>query len=236
MAAMVCLVGVWSHFSQPDPPKEAILYNLIFSDVLVHSQTPREDLTELGLGEDMLRWIGTDAFDKKAPIEDPAFRESFYSQITPSSVAGFYSTHPDRALGLLDRAARQGFSLRPEYLGNFEERSGRSPGAQSASFDVWSSLRANFPSKSLAGLTFVLGMAALGGFVVWKRCGTLEAKMLAELFLLLVAMSALEFAVVCLGGGALDTVKHLFAFNLMVDMGAIMAASYVAYWWSKVVN
>jgi hypothetical protein len=39
-----------------------------------------------------------------------------------------------------------------------------------------------------------------------------------------------------LGGGTLDIVKHLFVFNLLVDMATIMAVSYAAKWWSDVVS
>jgi len=60
--------------------------------------------------------------------------------------------------------------------------------------------------------------------------------MLAELFLLLLVMSALDFTIVCLASGALDVVKHLFIFNLLADMLVIMTAGYMGKWWTTVVK
>jgi hypothetical protein len=236
MAFVVCLIGACSYVWQPSPPREAALYNLVFSDLLVHSPSPETDLSALGLDRDLVRWVGTGAFDEDAPIGNPTFKEDFFDHVTPASLIKFYVTHPAQTIGLLDRAARQGLSLRPGYLGNFEEASGFSSGAQSHAFDVWSNVRESFPSKSLAGFLAGFGLAIWAAAVVRRRCATLRGRMLAELFILLMTMAAVEFVVVCLSGGALDIVKHLFAFNLLLDIAAIMAASYAAKWWADVLE
>ena len=171
-----------------------------------------------------------------APLDTPAFRENFFGHVTHLSLLEFYAAHPARLASVLDRAAGEGFSLRPGNIGNFEEASGLSPGAQSHAFDIWSNAREDFPVTSLGGLVVVFGLAAGAAVTVRRRCGTQQDKMLAELFLLLLAMAATEFVVTCVGGGALDVVKHLFVFNLLVDMAVIMAASYVSKWWANVVK
>lgn len=236
MALVVCLTAVWSLVSQPTPLREANLYNQVFSDLLPHSPAPTADLADLGLDRDLVKWIGTDAYDEDAPINSPTFKEHFFGNVTYGSLLEFYATHPGRFASMLNRAAGEGFSLRPGNLGNFEEASGLPPGTQSHTFDVWSGVRESFPSKSLAGLVAVLGLAALAASRVWKQYDTLQDRMLAELFLLLVAMTAVEFTVACLVGGALDVVKHLFAFNLLADMVVIMAGSYAVKWWTTVVK
>ena len=237
MALTFCLIGPWSYFWQPNPPREAALYNHVFSDLLVHSPAPEADLNYLGLDPSLDKWIGSEAFDEEdEPLRDPAFKENFFGKVTSAGLIKFYATHPGTAIGVLDRAAKQGLSLRPAYLGNFEKASGLSPAAQSHAFDAWSNARESFPSKSLAGFLVVFGLAMRAGIGVWRRCATLQGRMLAELFILLLVMAAVEFVVACLSGGALDIVKNLFAFNLLVDIGAIMAASYAAKWWSDIVK
>ena len=237
MALTFCLIGPWSYFWQPDPPREATLYNLVFSDLLVHSSAPEADLNYLGLDPGLDKWIGSEAFDEEdEPLSDPAFKENFFAKVTPASLINFYATHPGMAIGTLDRAAKQGLSLRPAYLGNFEEASGFSPVAQIYAFDGWSNVRESFPSKSLAGFLVVFGLAMVASVRVRRQCATLQGRMLAELFILLLVMAAVEFVVACLSGGALDIVKNLFAFTLLVDIVAIMAASYAAKWWTDIVD
>lgn len=224
MAAMLCAVGAWSYTAQPDSLSRATLYNLVFSDLLVHSPTPKAELVALGLDPALAKWTGTDAFDSSAPIKDPAFEEDFFSHVTPATLAEFYATHPERMMGLLNRAALQGIALQPAQ------------GDHDSAFAAWSNLRELLPLGSLAGLAFILATAASAGVLVRRRCGRLQDKLLAELFLFLVAMAAVQFVVVCLGGGTLDIVKHLFAFNLLLDMAVIMGVSYAAKWWSDVVS
>jgi hypothetical protein len=237
MALTFCLIGPWSYFWQPDPPREATLHNLVFSDLLVRSPAPEADLNYLGLDPGLDKWIGSEAFDEEdEPLSDPAFKENFFAKVTPASLINFYATHPGMAIGTLDRAAKQGLSLRPAYLGNFEEASGFSPLAQIYAFDGWSNVRESFPSKSLAGFLVVFGLAMVASIRIRRQCATLQGRMLAELFILLLVMAAVEFVVACLSGGALDLVKNLFAFNLLVDIGAIMAVSYAAKWWTDIIN
>ena len=236
MAAVVCLTVAWSYAAQPAPLREVNLYNQVFSDLLRHSPASEDDLADLGLDRDLVRLAETDAFDEEAPINDPQFREQFFGKVSYGSLLEFYATHPSRSVGMLNRAAGQTFSLRPENLGNFEEASGASPGSKSQSFAIWSSVRESFPSKSLAGLVATFSLATLAVVRVRRRCDTLQGRILAELFLLLLVMAAVDFMVVCVAGGALDVVKHLFAFNLLVDMLVIMAAAYLGKWWKAVVK
>lgn len=234
MAVVVCLFAASSYASQPTSLREVNLYNHVFSDVLTHSPAPEADLANLGLDRGLVRWTGTDAFDD-TPIDEPAFKERFFGKVTHVALLKWYVTHPVRLADMLDRAAREGFSLRSEYLGNFERSASFTPGAKSGTFDTWSAAREHFPS-SLAGLlvAFVLSMGAAA--LVRSRSDGARDKMLAELFILLLTMAALGFVVACLGGGALDIVKHLFVFNLLVDVSVIVAGGYLGKWWADVLK
>jgi hypothetical protein len=236
MAAVVCLIATGAYLAQPDPLREINLYNQVFTDLLPHSPAPEDDLADLGLDRNLVRLAETDAYNEEAPINDPQFREEFFGQVSSGSLLEFYATHPSRSVGMLNRAAGQTFSLRPENLGNFEEASGASPGAKSQTFALWSSVRESFPSKSLAGLVAAFSLATLAAVRVRRRCNTSQCRMLAELFLLLLVMAALDFTIVCLASGALDVVRHLFVFNLLADMLVIMTAGYMGKWWTTVVK
>ncbi len=185
VAAVVCLIATGVYVAQPAPLREVNLYNQVFSDLLPHSPAPEDNLADLGLDRDLVRLAETDAFNEEAPINDPQFREQFFGQVSYGSLLEFYATHPGRFVGMLNRAAGQTFSLRPENLGNFEEASGAPPGAKSQTFALWSSVRESFPSKSLAGLVAAFSLAVLTAVRVRRRCDTLRCKMLVELFILL---------------------------------------------------
>lgn len=236
MAAALCSVGAWSYTAQPGNLSQAVVYSHTFSDLLVHSSTPKADLADLGVDPALAKWTGTDVFDKHIPIKDPAFKQSFFSHVTPTTLVGFYTTHPVRTAGLLNRAAQQGTSLRAGYLDGSARTSGIVREALGSALAVWSSLREALPLGSLAGLAFILGAAASAGALVRVRCDRLQDKILVELFLFLIAMAAVQFLAVSLVSATLDVVRHLSVFNLLIDMATIMAVSYGANWWSDIVS
>jgi len=84
---------------------------------------------------------------------------------------------------------------------------------------AWGGLLAVSP----AGLAAVLAGGAVAGVTVRARCGTLQGKMLAELFLSLLALTA---AGLLAGGPA----------GVTLDLAFVAAAGYAARWWAGVLG
>jgi hypothetical protein len=195
-------------------------YNALFYQSLPRSQDPARDLAQLGMDPGMARYVGQHAFLPDSPMQDARETERLGRFLTVRSLTFYYLSHP-RIAALVFRGALAEGSLqrvrmqigRRQYrLGNYEKSVGKPAEAQSHFFDFWSDLKA----------------AVFGNRPVLYGC--YAAALLAALWLLsvrarLTAIAAIWTAMVVLAAvlvmfDGVDTGRHLFLFNAMLDMTA----------------
>jgi hypothetical protein len=156
-----------------------------------------------------------------------------------SHIASFYARHPIRWWRMAERQMQQAFGDIP--YGNFTRAAGFGPNAQSQAFNLWSEFkRARYPRNLplLAGL--FLAYAILAGM----KAGWLDAGRVVRMRTLvgpvLALGCALEFAVT-VTFEANGTAKHLFLFNVAVDLCLLLAVlsaaeAAVALWRRRTMN
>ena len=216
-AALVAVgLCVLHYASTPRYLKHHYYYQAIFFDLLKYSPSPEQDLLDMGLDPGLAKYRGTNYFTPGAPIGQPEFQVAFFERMGTSKVVGFYITHPARFVALLDRISRSASTLRPDYLGNFERKYGFPPGAQSRSFQVWSSLKARWMPARLWVLAAFFALNLAAAFGVWFRSRSRETRLLAEFYAVLNILWAAQFVVVS-ASGEYEVVKHLFLFELLFD-------------------
>jgi hypothetical protein len=222
LCAVLVVSGALSFELRPTETSRENLYNAIFFDLLKHSPTPARDASSLGLDPSLAQYAGTYAFKPGVPIADPAFQRSFYGHTSYGKLLLFFAGHPNRLEALLSRSSRSAFTLRPDYLGNFEFSKHRRPYAQSHSLAWWTWLEGRIPgSVPSVALAIVLPLA-IAGAGIWK--GDRRLRAVAGVILLLVSMAALEFLIVVLGEGEYELIKHLFEFHVLLDAALLLAA------------
>lgn len=199
-------------------------YNALFYQSLPHSRKPAADLVQLGIDPAMVRYVGQHAFLPDSPMRNPYQVELLGRHLSPRTLATYYLSHP-RIAGLVLRNAldegslqrvRMKIGARQYRLGNYEKTAGKPPEAQSHFFDLW----CDFKVVIFGGQPFVYACytAALLG-ILWiltlRQPETRRARLVA-LAAMWTAMIALAAMLVMFDG--IDTGRHLFLYNAMLDM------------------
>jgi hypothetical protein len=202
-------------------------YSAVFNGVLRDSPTPRDDLDALGLDPGYATLAGTDFFMADLPVDvnGEAFRRGFFERVSHAAVLRFYLTRPARLTYQLDAAARRGFMLRPDYLGNFTRATGLPAATKSDRYSLWSRFkRDRLPHTLPLVLGWGLALAAWLLAALWRAERTDRSR---AIFLLAgLAMLAIAFATPVLGDGQNDLDKHMFLFNLLFDLSGTLATAY----------
>lgn len=221
-------------FAVPSYYRSIALYNALFYQCLPHSVDPAGDLASLGLDPAMARYSGQHAFLPSSPMNNPREVDRFSRQFSTANLAHYYLSHPRMtaqvfkyvlAEGSLQRA-RMKVGPREYRLGNYPRDAARPPEAQSHFLDFWSQWKAAlFGNRPAAYLAYIAMLFAALWTLVLRRATPLRLP-LAVLASILSAMVALSAAAVLFD--AVDTGRHLFLFNTLLDM---TACALIAFCW-----
>lgn len=227
-AGVVLAATAFSATAAPAEYGHLGIYSAIFTRILPNSRDVARDLRELGLDESHRRYIGTHTFSAEAPMNDPAFVQDFHRRTSYGRLAWFYVKHAGRACEAvrfsLDGAGRQ----RPA-MGNFDRSLGLPPFAESRRFAWWSSLKQSiFCERGALYLAYFVCLATLVcGFVMARRLSL--PKGLPEAAGALAVMALLEMLVASLGD-AVESTRHFFLFNALLDVLAGAAVVVLTGW------
>ena len=209
-------------------------YQAVFYGILKDSDTPEEDLEELGLNPEYAVLANTNAYMPEYPIDvsGEAFESGFHEQISKFKVAAFYLAHPVRLTQKLAIAIENSAHIRPTYLGTSSvyrvEQTNRWSG--------WSNLRvySNVLYTPVIVLPFLLLFSIAVLFAVF-RAGKDADKLLPRVFLLLL-MAALwiNLAVQIIGNGEADLAKHMFLFIQLFDILLVWGLLWCVFNWKTV--
>ncbi|MEV4051368.1 hypothetical protein AB0J55_09275 [Amycolatopsis sp. NPDC049688] len=190
--------GTYTEFPGDDS-REINVFNSIFLNIVDGKHDTVADLAELGLPASFAQYAGNGWWHPHPATMDPRYPQ-YRDKISRRNVVTYFATHPGRTLGVLDRAATDQLTARPDYLGSFDQSAGFPPHAQEYRVPVVS---------WLTGLIAPLGLFALLPiwlFVVartWLQRRTALGVPLAFLF----AVSVTQFGTAALGDG-IEGTKH----------------------------
>jgi hypothetical protein len=212
----IVLLGICSLFAALSTPvryTSGALYNVIFSSIIPSAGNPSKELLELGLNDSYLRYSGTNAYSPDSLLADSSAAATFSQMTSYRKLAIFYLRHPLRAAYVLHTGLNETASQRPKLFGNFDKRTGYPPHARSNRFSLWSSLKQNLFEQHGWGY-LIYSLAMLGIVARYSRD---YAACLA-----LLTLSALA-----IGGLAdnIETTRHLFVFNALLDLTFVFAVA-----------
>lgn len=217
---VLALGSVAMYLLAPKQFKEINIYQTVFYGVLKDSTTVEADLKALGLSPELAVLANTNFFTPNTPIpqRDPKLYELFYNHMSHGKIVKFYLTHPGRLWDKLEVAARDGMTIRPYYLGTYEQSEGYPSGAVNTKLSYWSEFKHDYMPNRFWFVLLVY--AAYYGVLLWEyvRATSLRQRVFAELFALIGAIGAIAFLIPIIGDGEADLAKHLFLFNVTFDM------------------
>lgn len=230
IAAIVFAVGAMLTL----PPRwyqSVATYNVLFFQCLPRSHDARVDLVELGLNPAFLQYVGQTAFSPGSPMRSPQVMEEFGQRVPLRKMVAYYLWHPRVSVqvflyameeGSLQRVNRK-VGQREFRLGNYPKSSGRPPGAQSRFFDAWSAFKAAlFGNHPVPYVAYAAGLVA----ALWTLVLRLPGNLRPRAVLLAGALSGmLIVAAITVTFDAVETGRHLFLYNALLDVGVCGLAS-----------
>lgn len=226
ISALLCIVNIISLYTQiPDWMNRDTTYQAVFLGIVKNSQTPEDDLAELGVDEKYAPLAGTHAYmdEGEYPIDitTDEFKKDFYDKVTKLDVAVFYLKHPVRLVCELCHAIENSAYIRPPVVGNSSEI----PMEFTDKFSGWSKLRVALrflyePWVIFIAFIFITGyMIFMNIFYVHNH--KIESPhrmyMICALDILILGLWInLLLPIIC--NGEADIAKHMFLFTNCVDI------------------
>ena len=195
------------------------IYQAVFTGVLYDSETPEEDLKELGLNEKFAANAGPGVYAKDLkydPLGDEMLEE-FYPNISLGKVLGFYIRHPKRAWEKISSSADYAYSFYEIDEYNYPKGE-YNPDKFINKFRY--KLIERYPEVHrniylFIGFAFIYVVVLI---IYFFRSKKNETKLLTLLLLFLLAAGASQLVLPVIGSGVADFGKHLFLINLSYDI------------------
>jgi hypothetical protein len=227
LAAALCAFSVWYGRHTPYTLREATIYQVVFDDLLAHSDAPAADAAELRLDPDWVRLTGTSPYAPDSPLLEPAFRVRLLQRVGYRQILLFYLRHPARLAGRVERASRQAWSMRPTF-GNFEESPERPRPTLATGFSFWSRSRERLGGAApLFGMVLLLGGNLVAAISTYRGAGP-SGRLFRDALILAAAMACLAFAVCTLAQTPLDLSRQLYSYHALCDLLLVADAGWLA--------
>lgn len=223
LLAAVCIAQLYA--SIPDWMHEDTTYQSVFYGALKETETPEEDLEQLGIDKKYMPLINTNAYmnEDEYPIDikSDEFKRDFYEKISKADVIFFYMRHPLRFIDKVNIAIENSSSLKPLNCGNSQTELMYS----TERFSLWSNLRV--ATKFLYNPIIVYAMALImTAYVVLVHIYLVKSKkqtdakrlyLIMAMYVLLAGMW-INMALPIIGNGEADIMKHMFLFENFMDV------------------
>lgn len=156
--------------------------------------------------------------------------ENLYSKYSFVDILKYYITHPRQAVKMLDLAAKNGFTIRPPAMGNYEISAGKEFGAQTKFFSIYSIVKQKLAPKTF-GFIIIWTAIVIGifspAFVRGVRTKNYRDILGFPLVIILLLFAYSAMAVSILGAGDADLSKHQFLFTVSFDVITIITIAEV---------
>jgi len=211
--------AIYNVFDMPTYGREANTYGMVFSGVLSDSKDPAADLRALGLDPQLARFKGTAAWSPITHFPEMAASGEL-ARMNTFTVLRFYLLRPARMWRRLHGLLPEITLLRNRWYGNFEPSAGLPPATQSRAFTLWSYFHERVLPPFSKWIVFALAVWPLECARRWWRARDAAARRRVELLALL-PLSCLAALFASVYGDALDFIKHMYLFNLLLDTSLI---------------
>jgi len=218
------------YVAAPKELKHINLYQTIFYGILKDSPDTEKALRQLGLPEELKVLAGTNYFQGDTAIkqDDPLLYEHVYNRLGHTDVLLYYMKNPLRFVQKLERGAENGMTIRPYYLGSYDQSAGKPYGAVAFTYSGWSEFKRHSLPNALWFVTLIYVLYFAGAIYEYVRHREAGSRIRALIFGSIGLIGLFGFAVPLLGDGEADLGKHLFLFNVCFDMMLVIGVLYIA--------
>jgi hypothetical protein len=219
--AVVLGAGAFNLVTSPAPEHRAAAYNMLFLAIAPESNNPAADLADFGLSSRATRFAGTNAWSPNTGFSDPEVQAALNGRLTMIRTAGFFLARPGRLWRHVTTLLPRSTGLRPEFCGNFQASAGLAPGTRSHAFALWSGVHEWILPLVSRVFLFLLLLPLLAVICLRGRDASVRCRL--DLAALLSGCCLASFFAAAFGD-ALDNVKHMYLFNLLLDTCLLWSA------------
>lgn len=194
------------------------IYQAVFTGVLKGSETPKEDLIDLGLDPKFAPLANSGFYDKGLafdPLGDEMMKD-FYPNIGLSKILKFYAKHPNRAFEKFIASAENAYDFHKSSERDFNKGEYTTNklinNFRVSLINKYPGIHRNFTVFFTFSLIYLLVL--IYHFFKFKNR---EYKILTLTLLFLLAAGASQLVLPVIGSGEADFGKHLFLINLAYD-------------------
>ncbi len=204
--------------------EETNVANAVFLIIVDGKHDSIADLDALGLPRSFAKYAGQNWWVEHPVREDPLFLE-VHSQFNRANLLNYYLHHRGRAMEVLQQAAQDQLTARPEYLASFDASAGFAPREQEYRVPVVS---------WLTGLIAPLGLFALIPLwlVLLARIWWQRRTPLGVVLGFLLAVSTSQYLTAALGDG-IEGIKHQVVALFALLIALVLAIPFRQFWPSE---
>jgi hypothetical protein len=226
ISALVCMISICGlYFSIPDWMENDTTYQSVFLGITKESNTPKQDLEELGVDGKYAVLAGTHAYmdEDEYPIDikSKTFEHDFYDKVSKLDIAVFYMHHPVRLVKELSLAIENSAYIRPPSVGN----SKTVPMEFTDKFSGWSHIRTSLGflySPFVIFTVFIimtLYMIFINIFYIHNhKIESPEKRYMICALDMLTAGLWINLILPIICNGEADIAKHMFLFTNCIDI------------------
>ncbi|WNR42324.1 glycan biosynthesis hexose transferase WsfD [Paenibacillus roseipurpureus] len=220
-------VGIGSYVLIPKEFELINKYHAMTRGVLLNSADPEKALESFHIDKQYAILTGSLYYDPYTPykMDSPEMKEQFFDKYGFGSILVYYITHPDHAGKMLNIAAQEGFTIRPNAMGNYEASVGKAFGAHTAFFSGYSWLKEATAPKTfgfiLIWIVVICGLY-MPSFVYAIRSQEWRESLRFVLIFLFIVIGLSGIFVSIIGAGDADLGKHEFLFTLSFDVVSLI--------------
>ncbi|OZM73226.1 hypothetical protein CFN78_10185 [Amycolatopsis antarctica] len=200
--------------------REINMFNTIFMSILDGQHDTEADLAALGLPESFSRYAANGWWHPNPARFDPEYPR-YRDQISRRNVVEYLAEHPARTVQILDRAATDLLTARPEYLASFPREAGYPPLTLEYRVPVLSGATAFIAPLGLWVLLPIWVLTACAAVRAWRpRVGR---RQVGVVILFVLAIAGGQYLLGGLGDG-IENVKHQSIALFCTLFGVVLAA------------
>lgn len=211
VAIILCVTGIAVYILIPKEYVNINQYHAMTRGLLMTSEDSEKTLDEFGINKQYALLNETLYYERypAVDVDSSLLENTFYSKYGFVSISMYYLAHPAQIKYMFDIAMENAYTIRPEAIGNYERKAGKEPGAKTAFWSGYSSLKKNIVPTT-AGFV-IIWSAVILAFSYKNR-----AKMVILAMIIVIGLS--QIAVSIIGAGDADLSKHIFLYNVAFDL------------------
>lgn len=220
VSVAVMLAGSYGYVKLiPQWMKDDTAFQSVFFGVLYNNPSPAQAVQDLGLPRELSRYESTNAYNYQSVHhghqKDITIQNLLGGRYSQIGVIKYYFAHPAFFAEKLDIAAEAALPLRPTYLTNVHLPSTQADLLFEYRMNLWESLRKQFSGFASLFLCLIFILSAANVVALLRRKAGFH-RILMRLALLGAALG--QFIVPIITNGNADLQKHMFLFNVHLDI------------------